>query len=72
MAISPCRNRGSTWCPALRRDPRRLEIVRRSLPRNVPSLLMRRVGGLLCLYLLQHGRQPLVVDDRAGQIRRRK
>jgi hypothetical protein len=26
-------------------------------------LLMRRVGGLLCFDLLQHRRQPLVVDD---------
>src|SRR5208282_258011 len=31
-----------------------------------PALLTRRVGGLLRLDLLQHGRQPLVVDDRAG------
>ena len=28
-------------------------------------LLMHRVGGLLCFDLLQHRRQPLVVDDRA-------
>ena len=27
---------------------------------------MRRVGGLLRFDLLQYGRQPLVVDDRAG------
>jgi hypothetical protein len=32
----------------------------------VPALLSRRVGGLLRLDLLQHGRQPLIVDDRAG------
>ena len=32
----------------------------------MPSLLTRRVGRLSCLYLLQHGRQLLVVDDRAG------
>src|SRR5271170_4435254 len=56
----------TAWCPALRRQTRRLEVVRRSLPRNVPSLLTRRVGGLPCLHLLQHGRQLLVVDDRAG------
>ena len=31
----------------------------------MPSLLMRRVGGLLCFDLLQHRREPLVVDDRA-------
>src|SRR6476619_1992451 len=48
---------GFTW---------RLEVVRRSLPRNMPALLTRRVGSLLRLDLLQHGRQPLVVDDRAG------
>jgi hypothetical protein len=62
------RSRGSTvaWDPALRRQTRRLEVVRRSLPRHVPSLLMRRISGLLRLDLLQHGRQPLVVDDRAG------
>jgi hypothetical protein len=28
-----------------------------------PPLLMRRVGGLLCFDLLQHRREPLVVDD---------
>src|ERR1700720_1314316 len=71
VAISPPvsgRSRGSTvaWGPALRRQTRRLEVVRWSLPRNVPSLLPRRVGGLLRLDLLQHGRQPLVVDDCAG------
>src|SRR5208282_5563440 len=62
------RSRGSTvaWCPPLRWQTRRLEVVRRSLPRNVPSLLVRRVGGLLRLHLLQYRRQPLVVDDRAG------
>ena len=43
-----------------------LEVVRRPLPSNVPALPMRRIGGLLCLDLLQHGRQPFVVDDRAG------
>jgi len=32
----------------------------------MPALLTRRVGSLLRLDLLQHGRQPLVVDDRAG------
>ena len=32
----------------------------------MPPLLPRRIGGLLRLDLLQHGRQPLVVDDRAG------
>jgi hypothetical protein len=32
----------------------------------VSSLLTRRVGGLPCLHLLQHGRLLLVVDDRAG------
>jgi hypothetical protein len=36
------------------------------LPRHVPALPMRWVGGLLRLDLLHHGRQPLVVDDRAG------
>ena len=36
------------------------------MSRSVPSLLMRRVGGLLRLQLLQYGRQPLVVDDCAG------
>src|SRR5271156_5661564 len=61
-------SRGSSvaWCPPLRRQTRRLEIVWRSLPRNVPSLLTHRVGGLPCLHLLQHCRQLLVVDDRAG------
>src|SRR5215831_8449300 len=54
------------WCTPLRRQTRRLEVVRRSLPPSVPALLPRRVGGLLRLDLLQHGRQPLVVDDRAG------
>src|ERR1700747_365379 len=59
--------RGSTaaWCAPLRRQTRRLEVVRRALPSNVPALVPRRVGGLLRLDLLQHGRQPLVVDDRA-------
>src|SRR6266436_1436475 len=71
VAISPPasgRSCGSTvaWGPALRRQTRCLEVVRRSPPRHVPSLLMRRIGGLLCLDLLQHSRQPLVVDDRAG------
>ena len=32
----------------------------------MPPLLPRRIGGLLRLDLLQHGRQPLVVDDRTG------
>jgi hypothetical protein len=32
----------------------------------VPALLTRWISGLLRLHLLQHGRQPLVVDDRAG------
>src|SRR6266568_9152476 len=71
VAISPPasgRSCGSTvaWSPALRRQTRRLEVVWRSPPRHVPALLMRRIGGLLRLDLLQHGRQPLVVDDRAG------
>src|SRR5216684_3716081 len=71
VAISPPasgRSRGSTVAggPAFRRQTRRLEVVRRPLPRGVPALLMRRVGGLLRLDLLQYGRQPLVVDDRAG------
>src|SRR5882762_12025400 len=61
-------SRGSTvaWGPALRRQTRRLEVVRRSPPRHVPALPPRRVGGLLRLDVLQHGRQPLVVNDRAG------
>src|SRR5712675_30253 len=61
-------SRGSTvaWCPPLRRQTRRLEVVRRPLSCSVPSLLPRRISGLLRLDLLQHGRQPLVVDDRAG------
>ena len=61
------RSRGSSvaWCPPLRRQTRRLEVVRRALPRKVPALVPRRVGGLLRLDLLQHGRQPLIVDDRA-------
>jgi hypothetical protein len=56
------RNHGSTvaWCPPLRRQTRRLEIVRRSLPRNVPPLLTRRVGGLLRLDLL------ITVDRRSS------
>jgi len=54
------------WRPSLRRQTQRLEVVRRSMSRKVPSLLMRRVGGLLRLQLLQYGRQPLVVDDCAG------
>jgi hypothetical protein len=32
----------------------------------MPALLTRRVGSLLRLHLLQHGGQPLVVDNRAG------
>src|SRR5271155_88906 len=52
--------------PPLRRQTRRLDVVRRSLPGNMPALLMRRVGGLMRLYLLEHGRQPFVVDDRIG------
>jgi hypothetical protein len=48
--------------PPLRWRTRRLEVVRRALPRNLPGLLLRRVGGLLRLHLLQHGRQPLVVE----------
>ena len=73
MAISPPsgasgRSHGSTvaWRPSLRGQTRRLDIVRRSLPGNMPAPLPRRVGGLLRLDLLQHGRQSLVVDDRAG------
>ncbi len=51
------RSCGSTvaWCPPLRRQTRRLEVVRRSPPRNVPALLTRRIGGLLHLDLRQHG-----------------
>ena len=62
------RSRGSTaaWGPPLRRQTRRLEVVGRPLPRSVPALLPRRISGLLRLDLLQDGRQPLVVDDRAG------
>jgi hypothetical protein len=56
----------AAWGSPLRRQTRGLEVVRRPLPRNVPALLPCRVGGLLCLYLLQYGRQPLVVDNRAG------
>jgi hypothetical protein len=55
------------WCSLLRRQTRRLEAVRRSLPGNVPALPMRRVGGLLRFQLLQDGRQSLVVEDRAGR-----
>src|SRR5260370_41105482 len=70
VAISPPASggsRGSTvaWGPALRRQTRRLEVVRRSPPRHVPALLMRRIGGLLRLDLLQPGRQPLCLDDPA-------
>src|SRR6267378_1375944 len=70
LAISSVRiaasGRGRTvaWCAPLRRQTWRFDVVRRPLPRNVPALLTRRVGGLLRLNLLQHGRQPLVVDDR--------
>jgi hypothetical protein len=62
------RSRGSTmaWCAPLRRQTRCLEVVWRSLPRNVSALLPCRISGLLRLYLLQYGRQPLIVDDRAG------
>src|SRR3984893_10936292 len=62
------RSRGSTmaWCAPLRRQTWRLEVVRRPLPCDVPALLTRWISGLLRLLLLQHGRQPLVVDDRAG------
>jgi len=52
--------------PPLRWRTRRLEVIRRPLPCNVSALLPRRISGLVRLYLLQHGRQPLVVDDRAG------
>ena len=52
--------------PPLRWQTRRLEVIRRPLPCNVSALLPRRISGLVRLYLLQHGRQPLVVDDRAG------
>jgi len=52
--------------PPLRWQTRRLEVIRRPLPCNVSALLPRRTSGLVRLYLLQHGRQPLVVDDRAG------
>src|SRR5580692_7266970 len=54
------------WCAPLRRQTWRLEVVRRPLPCDVPALLTRWISGLLRLHLLQHGRQPLVVDDRAG------
>src|SRR4029077_17134136 len=62
------RSRGGTVAggPPLRRQTRRLEVVRRPLSRNVCSVLPRRISGLLRLDLLQHGRQLLVVDDRAG------
>src|ERR1700730_5724267 len=62
------RSRGSTmaWCAPLRRQTWRLEVVRRPLPCDMPALLTRWISGLVRLYLLQHGRQPLVVDDRAG------
>ena len=62
------RSRGSTaaWGPPLRRQTRRLEVVRRSLPRSVSALLPCRISGLLRLYLLQYGRQPLIVDDPPG------
>ena len=74
MAISTVRiaasgrSRGSTmaWCAPLRRQTWRLEVVRRPLPCDMPALLTRWISGLLRLHLLQHGRQPLVVDDRAG------
>src|SRR5260370_19417257 len=71
VAISPPASggsRGSTvaWGPALRRQTRRLEVVRRSPPRHVPALPPRPVGGLLRLDVLQHRRQPLLLDDRAG------
>jgi hypothetical protein len=67
-SATSARSRGSAVArgPALRRQTRCLEVVRRSPPRRVPALPMRRVGGLLRLDVLQHGRQPLVVDDRAG------
>src|SRR5215467_10622120 len=62
------RNCSSTpaWGSSLRRQTRRLEVVRRSLPRSVSALLPCRIRGLLRLYLLQYCRQPLIVDDRAG------
>jgi hypothetical protein len=65
-AISRRCGSAMAWCAPLRRQTRRLEVVRRSPTRHVPSLLTRRVGGLLHLDLLQYGRQPLVVDDRGG------
>jgi len=53
------------WRSPLRRETRSFEVVRRSPPGRMAPLLMRRIGGLLCFDLLQHRRQPLVVDDRA-------
>ena len=52
--------------PPLRWRTRRLEVIRRPLPCNVSALLPRRISGLVRLYLLQHGRQPLVVDIAPG------
>ena len=50
------RSRGSTAArgPPLRRQTRRLEVVRRSMPRSVSALLPCRISGLR-LYLLQYG-----------------
>jgi len=51
------------WRSPLRGQTRRFEVVGRPPPGRMPPLLMRRVGGLLCFDLLQHRREPLVVDD---------
>jgi hypothetical protein len=68
LLAASSRSRGGTaaWSSPLRRQTRRLEVVRRSPPRSMSALLPCRISGLLRLYLLQYGRQPLIVDDRAG------
>jgi len=60
------RGSAAAWGPPLRWQTRRLEVIRRPLPGNVSALLPRRISGLVRLYLLQHGRQPLVVDIAPG------
>src|SRR5580704_8807193 len=60
------RGSAAAWGPPLRWQTRRLEVIRRPLPCNVSALLPRRISGLVRLYLLQHGRQPLVVDIAPG------